>query len=133
MKKSVFVIVLGALFMCSCTCLSSKQGVYFKNLKDGDVVSSPVTVEMGVRGIEVKPAGMLAEGSGHHHIIIDKGGIENGAVVPADEKHIHFGKGQTETELKLSKGKHTLTLQFANGIHQSYGKTLSKTITITVE
>ena len=41
--------------------------------------------------------------------------------MPADEKNIYFGKGQTNFEITLEPGEHTLTLQFADGFHQSYG------------
>ena len=53
--------------------------------------------------------------------------------MPTDDTHIHFGKGQTETELKLAPGKHTLTMQFADGAHRSYGPDLSSTISVTVK
>jgi hypothetical protein len=108
-------------------------GVYFVNLKDGDKVKSPVIVDMGVSGMEVEPAGKIDKGKGHHHIIIDGSYVEKGQMVPKDETHLHFGNGQTLDTLQLSPGKHTLTLQFANGVHQSYGKDWSKTIAITVE
>lgn len=109
------------------------KGVSFLNLKDGDTVKSPFTVKFGIKGMKVRAAGEIVEGTGHHHLIIDKGVIAKGAVVPNDKKHLHFGKGQTETSLKLSKGKYKLTLQFANGAHISYGKEMSKTITVNVE
>jgi uncharacterized protein DUF4399 len=112
--------------------LENQQGVFFVNLKDGDKVTSPVIIQMGVNGMEVEPAGKLDEGKGHNHLIIDGGFTERGQVVPADASHIHFGKGQTSDTLQLSPGKHTLTLQFANGLHESYGKDWSKTISITV-
>ena len=99
---------------------------------DGATVTSPVKVKMGVEGLTVKPAGTLEANTGHHHIIVDGEGVKQGTVVPADATHIHFGAGQTETELKLAPGKHTLTLQFADGAHQSYGPALSTTITVTV-
>ncbi len=50
-----------------------------------------------------------------------------------DETHIHFGKGQKETTITLSPGKHTLTLQFADGAHISYGKEMSKKISVNVK
>jgi hypothetical protein len=109
------------------------KGVFFVNLKDGDVVKSPVFVEMGVNGMEVEPAGNLSEGKGHHHIIIDGSFIEKGTMVPKDETHLHYGGGQTSDSLILSPGKHTLTMQFADGLHQSYGEDLSNTISVTVE
>lgn len=107
--------------------------VFFVNLKDGDKVKSPVKVEMGVEGMEVEPAGPLNVGKGHHHIVIDGEFVKKGDAVPADDTHIHYGQGQTETELELTPGTHTLTLQFADGVHQSYGEKWSNTITIEVE
>jgi hypothetical protein len=106
--------------------------VMFVAPADGATIQGPVKVKMGVEGMTVKPAGTMEAKTGHHHIIVNDKSIESGTVVPADETHIHYGKGQTETELKLPPGTHTLTLQFANGAHQSYGPQLSTTITITV-
>lgn len=107
--------------------------VFFRNLQDGDAVSSPVMVEFGVEGMEVQAAGELVEGTGHHHIVIDGEFIPAGEIVPADSLNIHYGGGQTETEIELPKGEHTLTMQFADGIHRSYGKQMSATVIITVE
>lgn len=107
--------------------------VFFKNLKDGDAVKSPVKVEFGVKGMDVKAAGELVEGTGHHHIVIDGEVIPEGEAVPADSLNIHYGKGQTEAEIELSKGKHILTMQFADGIHRSYGEQMSATVIIFVE
>lgn len=108
--------------------------VFFKNLKDGQTVTSPFKVEMGVSGMEVVPSGEIKAGTGHHHILIDAGdSLAAGTVVPSDSAHLHFGKGQTETELTLAPGQHTLTLQFADGIHRSYGSRLATSITVTVK
>ncbi|NVK28144.1 MAG: DUF4399 domain-containing protein [Flavobacteriia bacterium] len=107
--------------------------VYFVNIEDGATVSSPVHVEMGVEGMTVNPAGELVPGTGHHHIIINKGHISNGDVVPSDEHHIHYGGGQTEADLELEPGAYTLTMQFANGLHQSYGEQMSATVEVIVE
>ena len=107
--------------------------VFFQNLSDGDTLSSPFTVDMGVEGMEVEAAGAFKEGFGHHHIIVNCTHITEDSIVPADEKHIHFGKGQTNTDLELAAGNYCLTLQFADGFHKSYGEELSKTINIVVE
>src|SRR5262245_36914081 len=80
--------------------------VFFKNLKDGAKVTSPVKVEMGVEGMTVANAGSLGETEGHHHIIVDGAPIDKGQPVPADATHIHFGKGQTEASVELPPGKH---------------------------
>ncbi len=50
--------------------------VYFKNLKNGATVSSPVKIEFGVDNMTVAkkaPDGKIAEGVGHHHLLIDAG------------------------------------------------------------
>lgn len=112
---------------------TADDGVYFEALQDGDIVTAPVIVKMGVRGMQVEPAGEVHEGMGHHHIIIDGSFVEEGQMVPADATHIHFGKGQTVDTLALAPGNHTITLQFANGIHSSYGEAWSKTIGVMVQ
>src|ERR1700722_1156350 len=108
--------------------------VYFKNLKDGQTVTSPFKVEMGVDGLQLDTAGAIVPGTGHHHLLIDAGdSIPAGQVVPKDATHLHFGKAQSSTEVTLSPGKHVLTLQFADGIHRSYGSQLAATISVTVK
>jgi hypothetical protein len=109
------------------------KGVFFENLKDSEVVKSPLLVKMGVIGMEVEAAGAINPLKGHHHIIIDGTAIEYQNPVPLDDAHLHFGKGQLEAELKLTPGFHTLTLQFANGVHSSYGPRWAKTITVEVK
>ncbi len=109
--------------------------VFFEAPKDGDKVKGPVQMKFGVEGFTVRPAGEDPKDhtSGHHHVLIDTKPAGVGAVVPADATHIHYGKGQTEATLELSPGKHTLTLQFADGAHRAYGPHLTETITIEVE
>ncbi len=109
--------------------------VMFEAPQDGAKVKSPVKVVFGVSGMTVKPAGeeVLNKLVGHHHVVIDGEAIPAGTMVPKDDKNIHFGGGQTEAELKLDKGKHTLTMQFADGAHMSYGEKMSSTITVEVE
>jgi len=99
---------------------------------DGAVVHSPVHVVFSFSGATIKPAGPPEAGTGHHHLLIDTTATPIGVVVGADATHLHFGKGQTETTIQLTPGPHTLTLQFADGLHRSYGPQLSHTIHITV-
>lgn len=128
--KKCLPLVLLITLVASC---GSSDGVYFENLTDGQEVSSSVLVEMGVKGMEVEPAGEVNKNKGHHHIIIDGGFMKTGETIPANETHIHYGKGQTEATIELTPGQHTITLQFANGLHQSYGEAWSKTITVNVK
>lgn len=115
------------------TSAPASQGVYFIEPADGATVPSPFKVKFGLRGMDVKPAGELATGTGHHHLLINRDSVSAGQVIPADDHHLHFGKGQTETELKLPPGAYKLTLQFADGYHQSYGKDMSATLSVVVK
>ena len=108
--------------------------VFFKNLKAGQSISSPFKLEMGLEGMRIDTAGPLVSGTGHHHLMIDgPDSLVKGKVVAKDSVNIHFGKGQTEYELKLNPGKHKLTLQFADGIHRSYGSQMSATVEVNVK
>ena len=111
----------------------NETSVEFLNLKNGDTISCPFTVKFKVSGMNISPAGELKESSGHHHLLINQTYIDKGNTIPADQNHLHFGKGQTETELNLDPGLYSLTLQFADGYHRSYGKELSRTIQIEVK
>jgi hypothetical protein len=110
--------------------------VYFANLKDGDTVSSPVTVVFGLDGMEVAPAGTEKPNTGHHHLLVNAT-LEGAALtesIPADENHIHFGKGQTETTLELPAGTHTLQLVLGDHFHVPHVPPVtSERITITVK
>jgi hypothetical protein len=110
------------------------SSVSFKNLKDGETVSSPLKVEMEATGISVDSAGVVKPNSGHFHILIDVAdSIATGVVIPTDSAHLHFGHAQKEATLKLSPGKHQLTLQFADGAHRSYGSKLASAISVNVK
>ena len=110
--------------------------VYFINLKDGDTVTSPVTIRFGLSGMGIAPAGTEAPNTGHHHLLIDAT-IEGDALneaIPMDEKHLHFGKGQTEASVTLPKGQHTLQLVLGDWTHIPHKPpVMSERITVNVE
>jgi hypothetical protein len=108
--------------------------VYLISPADGARVKSPVTVRFGLSGMGVAPAGVEFPGSGHHHLVIDAPEPRADLPLPTDDHHRHFGKGQTEVELELPPGRHTLQLVFADAKHVPHDPPLvSKPITITVE
>lgn len=122
--------------------IRSDQNVFFPNLEDGQEITLPFIVQFGVKGMDVEPAGPINADKGHHHLYIDAEPTTAGEMVPMGkeaEGFMHFGKAQTADTLNikkyptLTKGKHTLTLQFGNGGHISYGPAMSKTINITVK
>lgn len=107
---------------------------YFISPAEGDVVTNPVKVVFGLSGMGVAPAGTQTKNTGHHHLIIDAPAPKAGEPIPADDKHKHFGKGQTETLIELSKGEHTLQLVLGDFIHRPHDKpVVSEVITITVQ
>jgi hypothetical protein len=108
--------------------------VYIISPKDGAKVSSPFVVQFGLKGMGIAPAGVKLENTGHHHLLIDTDApADAGAPLPASEKVVHFGKGQTETTLTLPPGKHTLQLLLGDASHVPHNPpVISKKITITV-
>ena len=108
--------------------------VFFVGLKDGDQVTSPLTLKFGAEGIEVAPAGEDKPNSGHHHLVIDGELPPPDSPAPATANLIHYGKGQTEATINLTPGKHTLQLSFANYLHVAFNPPLaSDKITVNVK
>jgi len=105
---------------------------------NGAKVKSPVTVEFGLKGLGVAPAGVKSPNTGHFHLLIDAGLPSDLSLpLPATDHILHFGKGQIEATLdaaKLPPGKHTLQLVMGDESHVPHNPALvSKKITITVE
>lgn len=130
------VVVTGPVF-ASDTARPDDASVYFINVKNGDTVTSPVLLQFGLRGMGVAPAGVPnIPNTGHHHLIIDAelSGDALKLPVPADDKHRHFGKGQTEAKIALSPGEHTLQLVLGDWKHVPHIRpVMSKRISITVK
>ncbi|HEY8509811.1 MAG TPA: DUF4399 domain-containing protein [Steroidobacteraceae bacterium] len=114
----------------------STQGAeaYIISPKDGATVKNPVLVQFGLKGMGVAPAGVKFEGAGHHHLLVDTDPpADLSQPLPTTDKILHFGKGQTETTLTLSPGKHTLQLVLGDELHRPHDPpVMSKKITITV-
>jgi hypothetical protein len=155
MKKLIIIFAALAIISCKPSATDSKEstasetsdttvtldaaeetattGVSFVNIADGATLASPFALEMGIKGMEVEPKGTPRKGWGHHHLLINDDFIAEGIVIVADDTHIHYGGGQTSDSISLEPGDYKLTLQFADGMHVSYGQALAKTINVTVE
>lgn len=112
---------------------SSEREVYIISPDDGAVLSSPVTIQFGLRGMGVAPAGTDRANTGHHHLLVDFEGLPAaGKAMGSQVKH--FGGGQTETSLELSPGQHTLQLIVGDKNHVPLQPTVvSERISITVK
>ena len=95
----------------------SNASVYFLSPADEESISGKVRVRFGLENFGVAPAGIQIENTGHHHLIIDADLPSLNMPIPADDNYVHFGKGQTEVELELSKGTHTLQLLLGDFRH----------------
>ncbi len=137
------ILALSALAACKQGAISDTKphadngpAVYIVNLHDGDVVNTPVRVVFGLYGYGIAPAGIDKAKTGHHHLLIDTvlSVEEKEFAIPADEQHIHFGGGQTETVIDLPPGQHTLQLMLGDYTHVPHkGVKASTPITITVQ
>lgn len=115
------------------TASPSHASVYIISPLDGAKVSETFTIKFGLQGMGVSPAGFDKKNTGHHHLLVD------GKKLPAFNKPMggevkHFGGGQTQTDITLAKGTHTLQLILGDHRHMPHSPAVvSKKITITVE
>lgn len=143
MKKVTLAIAVLATSMFSVAAIAQDakspwpgdSKVYIISPKNGETVSSPVTVLFGLKGLGVAPAGIEKPKTGHHHLLIDtKIPAELNEPLIADKNHVHFGGGQTQATIELAPGQHTLQLLMGDHNHVPYNPPLaSEVVTITVK
>jgi len=108
--------------------------VYFVDLKDGATIPAKTTIYFGLRNMGVAPAGSDRDNSGHHHLLIDTDLPPLNQPIPADFNHLHFGAGQTEAEITLNPGEHTLQLVMGDKDHVPHNPpVMSPRIKVRVE
>lgn len=108
--------------------------VSFLELRDGDVVPTTFNVQFVITGMEVAPAGVNKVNTGHHHVLIDLDQLPPlDQPLPKTDQIVHFGGGETSTELTLEPGEHTLQLLLGDYMHVPHNPpAMSPRITITV-
>lgn len=100
---------------------------------DGATVGTKFKIWFGTRNFGIAPAGVQKPNTGHHHLLIDVPLPPLDQPIPNDHNHLHFGLGQTEAEIELPPGKHTLQLLMGDADHVPHNPPLaSKRITIYV-
>jgi hypothetical protein len=101
---------------------------------DGAQLRGEFWVRFGLRNMGVTQAGSTAPNAGHHHLLVDVDEpLDPEEPIPTDNRHLHFGAGQTEARLELPPGKHTLQLVLGDPEHRPFKPVLiSKKVTITV-
>ena len=120
------ILVIGCVALAGVPAFAQRGGptpsppgasVYFVDLKDGATIGTRPTIHFGLRGMGVAPAGSDKENSGHHHILVDVPLPPLDQPIPNDFNHLHFGAGQTEAEIELTPGEHTLQLLLGDKNH----------------
>lgn len=109
---------------------------YFLGVEDGDTLTSPLTLEFGLEGMGVAPAGVEHENTGHHHLLIntDLDDVDMGRPLPMSDRVRHFGGGQTRAEIELEPGEYSLQLLLGDHLHIPHQPPVkSERITITVK
>lgn len=128
MRASIFlfIVFLFAPIQSYTESYSDKnKRLFFITPSNGEEVTNPVAIRFGIVGMEIVPAGKDKPMSGHHHLLINVEKLPNmKSPIPADKNHLHFGKGQTETQLNLPSGRHTLQLLLGDYMHVPHEKPL---------
>lgn len=132
---SALLLSLAAMTAIAATPAPEGAEVYIITPQDGAAVSSPVVVEFGLKGMGIAPAGVQQAKTGHHHLLINVDTLpEAGKPIPVDDQHVHFGGGQTRTELNLQPGTYSLQLYLGDHNHVPFEPGLgSEKITIEVK
>src|ERR1700730_19433743 len=91
--------------------------LYFVDLKDGATIPTKVVIRFGLRGMGIAPAGEDRENTGHHHLLIDAELPSLDHPIPNDANLLHFDAGETEAEITLAPGTHTLQLLLGDKDH----------------
>ena len=144
MKKLFAVLSTAAAIFCSTTAFTQdtlisiapdNAKVYFLSPADGEIVAQNFTVKFGLSGMGVAPAGIARDQTGHHHLLIDIEELPDmSKSLPASDQILHFGGGQTEAELTLEPGTHTLQLLLGNHLHIPHKQpVISEKITVVVK
>lgn len=99
---------------------------------DGAALASPVRIVMEVEGLEIVPAGEDIPRSGHHHLLINQEVPEAGVPIPSIDGYVHMGQAQTEIDLELPPGEHTIIAVVGDFAHRVLDPSVEDTIRITV-
>jgi hypothetical protein len=139
-KTAFAALLLGTSLMASAadvprTPSPAGAEVYIISPKDGATVPGTFKVQFGLRGMGVAPAGVDIPETGHHHLLIDvKDQPDMNAPLPMTDNIRHYGKGQTETEVTLPPGPHTLQLLVGDKSHIPMNPSVeSKVIRVNVQ
>jgi Domain of unknown function (DUF4399) len=127
MRGQLTVLVMACVSLLATNLMADERSpapkgakVFFVDLKDGQTIPAKSIIRFGISGMALAPAGTAKPNTGHHHLLIDTGLPPLDEPIPSDFTHLHFGKGQTEVELALTPGEHTLQLLLGDHNHMAH-------------
>ena len=129
-------VLMAAPAFAQATMAPEGARAYIVSPEAGATVTSPVTIVFGLEGMGVAPAGVEAENTGHHHLLIDISpeDLDLSTALPADDNVRHFGGGQTQVTVELEPGEHSFQLLLGDHNHVPHDPpVLSEVVTFTVE
>lgn len=124
-----------AAWLARCASAPPSAQVCIVELADGATVAATFKVCFALQGMTVAPAGDFVAGTGHHQLLINQTAIAAAEVVPVPPQHIHYGKGQTEAEVKpapTSSRRSSPTALNRDMAALAHTITLTLTLTLTV-
>jgi len=117
---------------------AKRMRVFFIEPKNNATVTSPVHMKFGAEGIEIAavPPGDVTTtrpGVAHYHVGIDQDCLPAGKnIVKGTPSWVHFGDGKDVFDSQLTPGKHKLSLQLGDDLHNTLPGTC-QTITVNVK
>ena len=124
-KKIIYFIFLLSITSLSYGGNNEEKSIKLEGVENGKTYSSPIKLNFIVKNMRVLKAGVNEKNSGHHHLLINLKDLPDLKLsLPMTKNIIHFGKGQTSTNLELRPGKHTIQLLFADYSHTPHEKPL---------
>ena len=118
---------------------TAKGRVFFEGLKDGAKISGKafmgaVAVKLPLRaeGMQVEAAGAVRQNAGHFAVGIDAEPLPQGTTFKPGSGYQAYEKGETEIQVGIKPGAHTLTLQLVDARNRSYGPEWAQAVKIKV-
>jgi len=114
-----------------------KPRIFFIEPKNNATVKSPVHLKFGIENYKIAavPEGDVKTarpGVGHYHVGVEQDCLKPGeTIVKGTPQWVHLGKGDTEMDMQLTPGKHKLSLQLGDDLHNTV-QGLCSTITVNV-
>jgi Flp pilus assembly protein CpaB len=117
---------------------TKRARVFFVEPKNGATVTSPLHMKFGSENIQIAavPQGDVTtarKGIAHYHVGLDQNCLPAGKnIVKGTPSWVHFGDGKDVFDTQLTPGKHKLSVQLGDDLHNTLPGTC-QTITVTVK